>query len=77
MASDAAKGGAARLAGVEAPSMADVETTFPQLKDRIERTIAFLDTVSKAAVDGRDAATIDLPLPGRTIRGICSTTLSP
>jgi hypothetical protein len=30
MASDAAKGGAARLAGIEAPSMPDTETTFPQ-----------------------------------------------
>ncbi|HZZ35658.1 MAG TPA: DUF1993 domain-containing protein [Caulobacteraceae bacterium] len=67
LASDAAKGGAARLAGVEAPKMEDVETTFPQLKQRIERTIAFLDTISKSAVDGREGATIDLPIPGRTM----------
>jgi hypothetical protein len=67
MASDAAKGGAARLAGVEAPAMADTETTFAQLKDRITKTVAFLDTLSKAAVDARHGATIDLPLPGRTM----------
>jgi len=67
IASDAAKGGAARLAGVEAPKMEDVETTFPELKARIAKTIAFLDTISKAQVDARHAAVIELPLPGRTM----------
>jgi uncharacterized protein len=67
IATDAAKGGAARLAGVEAPAMADTETTFPELKARIANTIAFLDTISKADVDARHAATIELPLPGRTM----------
>ena len=67
LASDAAKSGAARLAGVEAPSMPDTETTFPELKARIAKTIAFLDTISKDAVDARQSATIELPLPGRTM----------
>lgn len=67
LASDSAKGGAARLAGVEAPSMPDTETTFPQLKERIAKTIAFLDTIKKEDVDGRHGATIELPLPGRTM----------
>ena len=67
IASDAAKGGGARLAGVDAPAMPDTETTFPELKDRITKTIAFLDTVSKDQLDARDAATIDLPLPGGTM----------
>jgi len=67
LASDAAKGGAARLAGVEAPSMPDTETTFPELKERIAKTIAFLDTIKKDQVDARGAATIELPLPGRTM----------
>lgn len=68
IASDSAKGGAARLAGVEAPKMEDVETTFPQLSERIAKTIAFLDTVSKAQVDGRDSAVIELPLPSGAMR---------
>jgi hypothetical protein len=67
IASDAAKGGAARLAGIEAPAMADDETTFPELKARIAKTIAFLDTISKEQVDARSGATIELPLPGRTM----------
>jgi hypothetical protein len=67
LASDAAKGGAARLAGIEAPPMPDTEATFPELKERIARTIAFLDTITKEQVDNRHAATIELPLPGRTM----------
>lgn len=67
LASDAAKGGAARLAGIAAPAMEDVETTFPQLKERIAKTITFLDTISKEQVDARHGATIELPLPGRTM----------
>lgn len=67
LASDAAKGGAARLAGAQAPAMPDTETTFPELKARIAKTIAFLDTIAKDQVDARDTATIELPLPGRTM----------
>jgi hypothetical protein len=67
LASDAAKSGGARLAGVEAPSMPDTETTFPELKARIAKTIAFLDTIKKDQVDARAGATIELPLPGRTM----------
>jgi hypothetical protein len=67
IASDAAKGGAARLAGIEAPPMPDTETTFPQLKERIAKTIAFLDTITREQVDSRHGATIELPLPGRTM----------
>ena len=67
IASDAAKGGAARLAGIEAPSMPDTETTFPELAERIAKTIAFLDTIKKDQVDSRHAMTIELPIPGRTL----------
>ncbi len=67
LASDAAKGGAARLAGITAPAMPDTETTFPELKARIANTIAFLQTVTKEQVDSRAGATIELPLPGRTM----------
>ncbi|HZZ87823.1 MAG TPA: DUF1993 domain-containing protein [Caulobacteraceae bacterium] len=68
IASDAAKGAAARLAGVEAPAMPDTETTFPELKERITKTIAFLDTIKKADVDARHDAVIELPMPGQTLK---------
>jgi len=67
IACDTAKGGAARLAGVEAPSMPDTETTFPELKARIAKTIAFLETINKDQVDERAGAIIELPIPGRTL----------
>jgi hypothetical protein len=63
MSSDGAKGGAARLAGIEAPSMPDTETTFPELKDRIARTIAFLETIKPEQVNGREDAAIELKFP--------------
>jgi hypothetical protein len=67
IASDGAKGAAARLAGVVAPAMEDTETTFAQLRERIAKTIAFLDTITKDQVDARDDATIELPLPSGTL----------
>ncbi|WP_293905535.1 DUF1993 family protein [Phenylobacterium sp.] len=67
LASDAAKSGAARLAGVTAPSFPDTETTWPELKARIATTIAFVEGVSRTAVEGDDSRTVELPLPGRTM----------
>ena len=67
MASDSAKGGAARLAGVEPPSFPDVETTFPELKDRIARTIAFLDTIKPEQLEGAETRTIEMRFPQRTM----------
>jgi hypothetical protein len=67
MATDSAKGGAARLSGAEPPSFADTETTFPELKDRIARTIAFLDTVKPEHLEGAEGRTIELKFPQRTM----------
>jgi len=41
IATDGAKGCGARLAGVEIPKYEDTETTFPELKARLAKTIAF------------------------------------
>ncbi|MDE2434879.1 MAG: DUF1993 domain-containing protein [Sphingomonadales bacterium] len=51
MASDAAKGAAARLTGTQAPAMPDTETTFAELKVRCDKTIAYLQSVDAAAFD--------------------------
>ena len=59
-ASDAAKGAAARLAGVENPKFADEETTFPQLQDRIARTLGFLGGFTPAQIDGSEARDVVL-----------------
>jgi len=66
-ASDAAKSGAARLAGVAPPSMPDTETTWAEVKERVAKTIAFVSGVDRAKVDGDPDRTIELPVPGRTM----------
>jgi len=62
IASDTARRGAARLAGLEAPKMEDDETTFPQLIDRLHKTVAYLETLSPAQIDGSEARVITLPV---------------
>ena len=51
MASDAAKGGAARLAGLTPPAMPDEESAWPEFKDRIARTIAYVQTIALGDTD--------------------------
>ena len=67
MVSDAAKGGAARLAQLTPPSMPDTETTWPELKERLAKTIAFVGSITPEQVNGGEDRTVELPLPGRTM----------
>lgn len=62
IACDAAKFGAARLAGIEAPSFADDEATLAELLQRIEKTQAYLATVPTDKIDGRESADITFPV---------------
>ncbi len=62
-ASDAAKGAAARLAGITAPAMPDTETTFPELKARLAKTLAFLGTVTPAQLVGAEDREIVMKFP--------------
>lgn len=61
IASDQAKGAAARLAGKEAPKMEDTEATFAELQTRLDKTIEYLKTITEA--DFKDAATRQITLP--------------
>ena len=67
IATDQAKGCAARLAGVEIPSFADDETTFGELLARIDKTVAFLDSVKPSQIDGSETRHIVLQLRDRTV----------
>lgn len=58
IACDHAKGASARLAGVEVPAFADTETTLAELKERIAKTIAFIQTIPASAFEGAEARTI-------------------
>ena len=67
IASDNAKGAAARLAGVEIPKFEDNETSFAELQARIDKTIAFLDTLTEAQFEGAAERKIVLALRERTL----------
>jgi hypothetical protein len=54
IASDSAKMGAARLAGVAPPAWEDNEKTLPELAERARKTAAFLGTLSPAQFEGAE-----------------------
>jgi hypothetical protein len=54
IACDAAKGVVARLAGVEIPVYEDNEKTLSDLKARIAKTVAFIQTVTPRQIDGTE-----------------------
>jgi len=62
IATDQAKGGVARLAGVDIPKFEDDETSFDQLLARIAKTIAFLDSFSARQFEGSEDREIVLQL---------------
>ncbi|HJV82999.1 DUF1993 domain-containing protein [Noviherbaspirillum sp.] len=53
LASDFAKGSAARLAGMDVPSYEDTEQSFSDLHARIAKTLAFIGSLMPAQIDGR------------------------
>ena len=60
IATDMSKGAAARLAGLEVPSYDDNETTFADLQARIAKTIAFIETVTPAQLEGAEKRDIEI-----------------
>lgn len=67
IASDMAKGCVARLAGTEVPVWEDTEKTFPELKERIARTIAYLESFKPEQIDGSEAREITLKMGGTPV----------
>jgi hypothetical protein len=51
IAADFAKGSAARLGGVEVPKYEDDEVSFADLKARIAKTVAFIDSVPQDGIE--------------------------
>jgi len=60
IATDMAKGAGARLAGIEIPKYEDNEKTLPELKARLHKCIAFLQTLTPAQIDGSEERAITL-----------------
>jgi hypothetical protein len=65
LASDMAKSAPARLAGTEPPKFEDTETSFPQLLERIDKTVSHLKSLSPAQIDGSE----ERPVTVNTARG--------
>jgi hypothetical protein len=62
IACDAAKLGVARISGVEAPKFEDQESTFAQLKERIGKTLAYLESVPAGTLDGTEDKEVTFPV---------------
>lgn len=72
IATDHAKGAMARLAGVEVPKFEDTENSFEDLRARLARTIAFVESFSAAQIDGAEERDITLKVGGHemTFKGL-------
>ena len=62
IATDMVKGGVARLAGAEVPAWEDTEKTFGELKERIGKTLAFMDGFRPDQIDGSEDREIVLKM---------------
>ncbi|WP_366524925.1 DUF1993 domain-containing protein [Acaryochloris sp. IP29b_bin.137] len=62
IASDVARKGVARLAGMDAPPMEDNEASFPELITRSRNTVDYLNTFTPVQVDGSEEKIISLPV---------------
>jgi hypothetical protein len=65
MATFAAHNTVARLAGLQEIGIQDNDTTFPELKARIDKTLAFLKTVKPEQLEGSEERTIQLKMGPR------------
>ena len=62
-ASDSAKGAVTRIGGLDPVAMPDTEQSFADLQERIGKTIAFLESVPRERIDGREDAEVILKGP--------------
>ncbi|HTO40162.1 MAG TPA: DUF1993 domain-containing protein [Rhizomicrobium sp.] len=67
MATDSAKGAAARLGGIDIPSFPDTEASFDELKTRIAKTIEFINSIPAEKFAGAEDRTVELKTPNRTL----------
>jgi hypothetical protein len=65
LATDFAKAAPARLAGVEVPSLPDVETTLPELKARIAKVQALLAGYKPDQFEGSETSELTIKLGGQ------------
>ena len=67
IAADFAKNCAGRLAGVELPKFHDTEASFEELKERLDKTLAFLKGLKPAQIEGAADKAISITIGGKEI----------
>ncbi len=71
IACDQAKGAVARLTGVENPKHEDTEVTAAELQARIDKTLAFIQSVPESAYEKAAEQKVQLPyFPGKYMTGV-------
>jgi hypothetical protein len=61
IACDAVKFGVARIAGIDAPKFADEEKSLPELRERIRKTLDFIQSVPAEKIDGTEDKDVVVP----------------
>jgi hypothetical protein len=64
---DTAKGCMARLAAVEAPKYDDTEASFGELKQRVEKTLAYVKGFEPRQLEAADSRAIVVKFPNSTL----------
>lgn len=67
VAADFAKNCSGRLAGVDLPKFNDTEASFEELKERLDKTLAFLKTLKPAQIDGSEDKDISFKMGQRDV----------
>ena len=67
LATDFAKAAPARLAGTPVPSFPDTETTMPEIKQRIAKTLALLADVKPEQLNGSETKQLTVNVGGKEV----------
>jgi uncharacterized protein len=67
-ATDHAINACGRLAGIDLPAFSNTEATIPELKERIAKTIDFLESLKAAQIDGTEDKEIKIVFPSGATR---------
>jgi len=57
--------GAARVAGVDLPSLPDQDNSFAEMQSRIDKTVDFLKGLRPNQLDGKDDTDVTVPMGGQ------------
>ncbi len=74
-ATDHAVNSTARLAGAEPPALPTGDASFGELKDRVEKAIAFVKTFTSAQIDGTEDKAIKITFPSGATRDFTGQSL--